>query len=77
MSLPPDAPERKVHWASFVYYYIGAFTGLVVMITGAIMLVAAVVDGNGDLALAGILVALVGAVVFGWHLGQARQRERL
>jgi len=77
MSVPPDAPDKKVHWATFVFYYIGAFTGLTVLITGALMLVAATVGESEDLALGGILVALVGAVVYGWHLSEARKREQL
>jgi hypothetical protein len=77
MSLPPDAPEKRVHWATFTYYYIAAFTGLIIMITGALMVVGAIVGESGDLALAGFLVALVGIPVYGWHLGEARKREGL
>jgi hypothetical protein len=76
MSLSPDAPERRTHWATFVYYYIGAFVGLLVMTISLIIVVVAIVGGDGDAVLGGLLSAAVGVPVFWWHLDQARRRER-
>ena len=71
------SPRGGVHWATLVYYYLAALIGLVTMIVGAIVFVSALVAGEAEVSLGGLLSGAVGAPVFLWHLREARRREGL